>query len=600
MKQPELVSATRAELDALLALARAMPFPQPQYALLEGVLGTFVHVMEALQNAKTSLERLRQMLFGRRTESTANVLKLIGTGTDGSSEQIGRAIEPTADDPVAPSAGVGTVSKKRKGHGRNGAAAYLGAPVTEIPVPDIKSGDPCPNCLIGKVYDAPPKVIVKVVGNPPLTASIFKCRCLRCRLCDYTVSAPLPVGVSAVKYEPSCATVLALLHYGSGMPFHRLDRLQSCLQMPAPTSTQWDLLDKMAAAGPSLVYQEMIKQAAQGKLLHNDDTTARILDLMGVRRAKALAAGKPLPEMKAINTTGVVALLGGVGGVGELGEVGGVDGVDGVKVILFFTGALHSGMNMEKVLANRAEELAAPIQMCDALAANTKGAFLTFLALCLAHARRQFVDVAENFPDACRYIIEVFASVYRIDQEAKDMGMSDQARLRHHRAFSRGPMVTLKKWMRKQLADRKVEPNSGLGKAMRYMLKHWMGLTLFYRKVGAPLDNNIVERTLKSAIIYRKNSLFYRSQHGAHVGDILMSVIFTCESCKANAFDYLQTLQIHDAEVAAHPHRWLPWNYGAALAEITTSPPTPVATPVYVRVTPPVAICAREPARSHA
>ena len=600
MKQPELVSATRAELDALLALARAMPFPQPQYALLEGVLGTFVHVMEALQNAKTSLERLRQMLFGRRTESTANVLKLIGTGTDGSSEQIGRAIEPTADDPVAPSAGVGTVSKKRKGHGRNGAAAYLGAPVTEIPVPDIKSGDPCPNCLIGKVYDAPPKVIVKVVGNPPLTASIFKCRCLRCRLCDYTVSAPLPVGVSAVKYEPSCATVLALLHYGSGMPFHRLDRLQSCLQMPAPTSTQWDLLDKMAAAGPSLVYQEMIKQAAQGKLLHNDDTTARILDLMGVRRAKALAAGKPLPEMKAINTTGVVALLGGVGGVGELGEVGGVDGVDGVKVILFFTGALHSGMNMEKVLANRAEELAAPIQMCDALAANTKGAFLTFLALCLAHARRQFVDVAENFPDACRYIIEVFASVYRIDQEAKDMGMSDQARLRHHRAFSRGPMVTLKKWMRKQLADRKVEPNSGLGKAMRYMLKHWMGLTLFYRKVGAPLDNNIVERTLKSAIIYRKNSLFYRSQHGAHVGDILMSVIFTCESCKANAFDYLQALQIHDAEVAAHPHRWLPWNYGAALAEITTSPPTPVATPVYVRVTPPVAICAREPARSHA
>lgn len=342
----------------------------------------------------------------------------------------------------------------------------------------------------------------------------------------------------------------------------------------------------MAAAGPRLVYEAMIVQAAQGKLLHNDDTTARILDLMGARRAKAEVAGKALPKMKAIHTTGIVSL------------------VDDVKVILFVTGAAHSGMNMEKVLAHRARELATPMQMCDALAANTKGDFLSFLALCLAHARRQFVEVAESFPEACRYTIEVFASVYRIDQEAKDMGMSDLARLQHHRVHSRPPMLGLKKWMRKQLADHELEPNSGLGKAMRYMLKHWMGLTLFYRKAGAPLDNNIAERILKSAIIYRKNSLFYRTQHGADVGDILMSVIFTCESCKANAFDYLQALQSHGAEVAAHPHRWLPWNYGEALGAITQSPPTHVAPSTYMaslaRVRPPPAICAREPAHSPA
>lgn len=241
--------------------------------------------------------------------------------------------------------------------------------------------------------------------------------------------------------------------------------------MPVPKSTQWDILDKMAAAGPRLVYEEMIVHAAQGKLLHNDDTTARILDLMGARRAKAEAAGKTLPEMKAINTTGIVSLVGDV------------------KVILFFTGAAHAGNNMAKVLAHRATELATPIQRCDALAANTKGDFLTFLALCFAHARRQFVDVAENFPDACRYIIEVFAKVYRIDQEAKDLGLSDLARLQHHRTHSRPLMLALKKWMIKQQADHAVEPNSGLGKATRYMLKHWMGLTLFYRKTGAPLDN---------------------------------------------------------------------------------------------------------------
>ncbi len=592
MKQPVLVSATQEQLDELLVLARAASFPQPQYELLAGVLGTFVPVMYALQNAKTSLKRLRQILFGKRTESTANILKRIGNGTDsqaGLADQTVRA-EPAPDDPAALSAGVGKEPKKHKGHGRSAAAAYSGAKVTEIPVPGLKSGDRCPNCLIGKVYDAPPKILVKVVGNPPLTASIFKCGCLRCRLCDYTVRAPLPVGMSTVKYEPSCATVLALLHYGSGMPFHRLDRLQSSMQMPVPKSTQWEILDKLAAAnsGPRLVYEAMIVQAAQGKLLHNDDTTARILELMGARRAKAEAAGKTLPKMKAINTTGIVSL------------------VDNVKVILFFTGAAHAGINMTKVLAHRARELATPMQMCDALAANTKGDFLTFLALCAAHARRQFVDVAESFPDACRYIIEVFANVYRIDDEAKDRTMSDVARLTHHRTHSRPLMVALKKWMRKQLTDHDVEPNSGLGRAMRYTLKHWMGLTQFYRRAGAPLDNNIVERALKKAITYRKNSLFYRTQHGADVGDILMSLIYTCEDCKANAFDYLQALQNHGAEVAAHPHQWLPWNYEDALAAITQPPPTPmsmvpnttVASPA--RVMPPPAICAREPALSPA
>ncbi len=586
MKPPELVSATQAQLDELLALARAASFPQAQYDLLAGVLGTFIYVMHALQDAKTSLKRFRQMLFGKRTESTANVLKRIGSGTDEAGGQAEGAAEPAPDAPAAPSAGVGKEPKKRKGHGRNGAAAYPGAQVTEIPVPGLKSGDPCPNCLIGKVYDAPPKILVKVVGNPPLTASILKCGCLRCRLCDYTVRAPLPVGMSTVKYEPSCATVLALLHYGSGMPFHRLDRLQSSMQMPAPKSTQWDLLDKMASVGPRLVYEAMIVQAAQGKLLHNDDTPARILDLMGARRAKAETAGTTLPKMKAINTTGIVSL------------------VDDVKVILFFTAATHAGITMAKVLAHRALALATPIQMCDALAANTKGDFLTFLALCLAHARRQFVDVAESFPDACRHIIEVFATVYRIDDEAKDRAMSDLARLAHHRTHSRPRMLALKKWMRKQLADHAVEPNSGLGKAMRYTLKHWMGLTLFYRKAGAPLDNNIAERALKKAITYRKNSLFYRTQHGADVGDILMSVIYTCEACKANSFDYLQALQNHGAAVAAHPHRWLPWNYGDALAAITPAPPTHEAPKTYMaspaRVTPPPATCAREPAHSPA
>ena len=543
MKQPELVSATQAQLDELLALARAASFPQPQYELLAGVLGTFIHVMHALQNAKTSLKRFRHMLFGKRTESTANVLKMIGTGTGG-------AIEPAPNDSAALPGGVGKESKKRKGHGRNGARAYSGARHINIDLPDLKSGAPCPQCFVGKVYDSPPRIVVKVVGQAPLAATVYRQARVRCRLCDFTETAPMPAGVSSSKYDHSCASVLALLRYGSGMPHHRLDKLQASMHVPVPDATQWDLVEKAAATGPRLAFEEMIKQAAQGDLLHNDDTPARILALMGERRAKAEAAGKAMPSTKAINTTGIVSL------VGEAK----------VKVVLFLTGPAHAGANLARVLAHRCAQLRAPQQMCDALAANTKGDFETILSLCLAHSRRQFVEVAENFPAPCRHVIDVLAKVYQIDACTKIEKMSDWQRLLHHRIHSRPPMLDLKKWMEKQIKERQVEPNSGLGQAMRYMLKHWWGLTQFYRKAGAALDNNVVERALKKAIIHRRNSLFYRSQRGAEVGDIFMSLIYTCESCKANPFEYLQALQKHAADVADKPHLWLPWNYGEALA----------------------------------
>jgi transposase len=73
-----------------------------------------------------------------------------------------------------------------------------------------------------------------------------------------------------------------------------------------------------------------------------------------------------------------------------------------------------------------------------------------------------------------------------------------------------------------QLEEKKVEPNSGLGEAITYLLKYWDRFTLFLRKAGAPLDNNICERALKKSILHRKNSLFYLTENGAQVGDIFM------------------------------------------------------------------------------
>ncbi len=158
-------------------------------------------------------------------------------------------------------------------------------------------------------------------------------------------------------------------------------------------------------------------------------------------------------------------------------------------------------------------------------------------------------------------MIEALRVVYRNDAEAKRQNLSPGKRLKLHRIKSQQTMDRLRRWLDKQFDEHLVEPNSDLGKAISYMLKHWDALTLFLRKAGAPLDNNIVERALKRAILHRKNSYFYRTDHGARVGDIYMSLIHTCELCGENPLQYLEALMKNSGRVQEEPDKWLPWNF---------------------------------------
>lgn len=205
--------------------------------------------------------------------------------------------------------------------------------------------------------------------------------------------------------------------------------------------------------------------------------------------------------------------------------------------------------------------------MCDALSRNLSKDFDAIVANCLAHARRQFVDVAKSFPQQCRYVLETLREVYKNDALAKEQGMSAQQRLQFHQERSGPLMDPFEKWLQEQLSERKVEPNSGLGTAISYMKNHWSKLTLFLRVAGAPLDNNICERALKKAILHRKGSLFYKTENGARVGDLFMSLIHTCQLGASNPFDYLTELQKHTEELAQRPQDWMPWNYRETLVQ---------------------------------
>lgn len=532
--RPRIVEFDSQKIEAALVAAKAA-LPEPTYQVLATIVEAYRFVMQQLERKRASIGRLRRMLFGPTSEKTRELLK-----------------KAEADRRCPPSGGPVPGSRAKKprppGHGRNGAADYRQAEVVAVPHGKLQSGDRCCRCRKGKVYkQGDPGILVRMKGQAPVDAKIYELEKFRCNLCGEIFTARPPEGVGAKKYDETTGSMVALLKYGSGVPFNRLDRLQSRLGLPLPAATQWEIVS--AASRPlEPAYEELVRQAAQGKVLHNDDTGMKILAWMGSRREQQKSDRVGPMDSKG-ERTGVFT-----SGIVSLGQKW--------KIALFLTGHRHAGENLEAVLRRRATNLGPPIQMCDALSRNVPSEdFSTFLANCLAHGRRRFADVLENFPAECGYVLKLLRRVYIYDAIARRRGLTPDERLRYHQAKSDPLMQKLHAWMERQFAEKRVEPNSGLGEAIGYMLKHWKELTLFLRRAGAPLDNNIVERALKKAILHRKNALFYKTENGARVGDMYMSLIHTCEMNGADPFDYLTQVQLHAKDVREHPERWLPWNY---------------------------------------
>jgi hypothetical protein len=211
--------------------------------------------------------------------------------------------------------------------------------------------------------------------------------------------------------------MIALLKYGTGMPFHSLERLQGNLGIPLPVATQWEIVEESGdQIEPAL--EELIRQAAQGQIFHNDDAGMKVLTLMDPTRA---ATAAPSSTRQSVSTSGLLSVP------------------DGPRIALFFTGHRNAGENLTLVLQQRAAALDRPIHMCDALPQNLPDLppeLQTILAHCLTHARRHFVDVAMNFPEECLYVLKALQVVYANDVLAQEQGMTAHERLEFHQAQS--------------------------------------------------------------------------------------------------------------------------------------------------------------------
>src|SRR5580658_3178542 len=341
----ERLDVTSEELAALVEAVREA-LGETGYQKLQAAIRTLGYVTELLETRQATLEKLRRLLCHSSTEKTKTVLQQTGIETGEKKRK-----EPGASKSKAP------------GHGRNGAAAYRGARKVEVPHASLKAGDPCPDCQRGKVYpQRDPGVLVRIKGQAPIAATVYELEKLRCNLCGDVFTAAAPEEAGERKYDETAASMIALLRYGSGFPWNRLEGLQENLGIPLPAATQCEIV-KETAAQIQPAMDELIRQAAQGEVMHNDDTSMRVLSLDREAASDADLAA----ERTGVFTSGIVS-------IGE-----------GHRIGLYFTGRKHAGENLTEVLKQRAAGLEAPIQMCDALSRNLPKKLEVIIGHCLAH-----------------------------------------------------------------------------------------------------------------------------------------------------------------------------------------------------------------------
>lgn len=386
---------------------------------------------------------------------------------------------------------------------------------------------------------------MRLVGSPLITGKRYTVTCLKCNICDTRYKAPVPTLIKdAPKYDISCATTLAIARYFMGMPMYRTEQNQGMHGIPMKDATQWDLLKGLYELVSPVYDYALLEQGANGELMIYDDTPGRILE----NKAKGLAT----------HTTAFISVY------------------EGHAIHLFFTGRNHAGNNVDNVLSKRSNKNfvtammdASPSNIPKELDSEVSAKFI--LCYCLTHGRRKFFEIFNFFNKECDFVLDVIGLIYANDAYCKKENHTPEQRLFYHQEHSQKAMESLYLWLNNQLLYESCEPNNGLGKAIKYMLRHWLPLTTFLRVSGAPLDSSWAERAIKIVIRHRRNSLFYKTSNGAKVGDCLMSLIYTANQNGINPYDYLNSLQQNAPEVKANPVQWLPWNYLQTIAVMAQS-----------------------------
>ena len=532
----EFVDLSESELDALLgrieqAKTHKLALSVGDYELLMGAVLMLANMQERLENKDLSVSKLRKLL-----------------GMVSSSEKL-RDLAPSSKEPSLSTTQSDKSKRQNKASNRNRSKPRT-KPTTkpqlhQHALEGMNKGDCCSACGTGKLYKYTPAVLLRVIGHAPLSCHKHQAEQMRCNGCGEIYTAALPAAVLSdgprdQQYGYSARTVMAISKYFAGSPFYRQEHINGLLGTSIASSTIFDQCEKVAdALNP--VFKAIKRHAANASLFYLDDTTNRILEQKPVMK-KSRDGRERLRS--GIYTSAVLAI-----------------GDDNRRLVLFQTNVGHAGEFMQEVLSNRDTTRAPPILMSDALSANHVIGHEFEKSLCNAHGRRGFVELIEQHPDDIIDVLELYQHAWVNESHCDENALSVEQRCAYHKEHSYPHMQKILSWCHKKLDSNDVEPNSNLGKAMQYFIRHFDGLTAFCQIPGAPVDNNEIERLIKLIVRARKNSLFFKTAVGADISDVITSMLAICHENNINAFEYLNAVQRNQASVNAAPDKWLPWNY---------------------------------------
>lgn len=412
---------------------------------------------------------------------------------------------------------------------------------------ELSKGDTCPECQQGTLYKYDPATLLRIRGQSPFIPEQHVMERLRCNACGAYFTAELPPevqadGESGQKYGYSARTLMALDKFYAGAPYYRQQSVQGLLGIKLAASTIFDQTEWLAnAIAP--VHQVLQQYAAQARHYFLDDTGNRILDKKPQLRKKRNS--ETLQERSGVYSSGLIAMM-----------------PEGHTIVLYQTNIGHAGEFIDEILSRRKPGHSPPLLMSDALSSNRPSQkYEVHHCLCNSHGRRQFMDVEHHFPDEVAQILTGYGEIWSNNEHAESEELSEAARLSYHKIHSLPVMERIRCFGQELLASGQVEANSGLGKAIAYFNKHYSGLSAFCHQAGAQLDNNEAERMLKLVARNRKNAMFHKTQAGASIADVVMSMLATTAEAGVNVFDYFNALQQRQAEVKANPESFLPWNY---------------------------------------
>lgn len=420
----------------------------------------------------------------------------------------------------------------------------------------LNKGDSCPGCSMGRVYKYNPATLLRITAHSPFTREQHVIEQLRCGGCGEIFTAELPEQVKAdgrvdQQYGYSAIAMMGIQRYYGGSPLYRQETLQQLFGVHIAASTQFDQCQKLSDACQP-VFKHLKALAANAQRFYLDDTTNRILNKVPIEKVRA---GKTQWRSGVYTSAALAECV--------INEPGSDPPDDRLRrLVLFQTNIGHAGEWLDELLRARDPDCVKPVLMSDALSSNHVTEADYDKALCNVHSRRAFAELVEQYPDEVMFALENYEPVWANEAHCKREGLNSQQRLSYHQEHSLPQMNKLRLWCEQHLSDTgSVEPNSNLGQAMAYLVRHFEGLSAFCRIPNAPVDNNEIERQIKLIVRARKNSLFFKTQNGADVSDVITSMLATCTECESNAFDYLQCLQRNQLAVRAAPEKWLPWNY---------------------------------------